>query len=530
MKKNQLLFIIGIITGSIFAQSDAQKQSIELPEFVITGKETYELPAAEKIPAPFIPTISEEFLKPVYSPEFLEATALSSPLKKELSQNDSSMVYLSKLGVQIGNIKIPAVSYSTILPLDDFTLSASLNAVNNRAFVTNGDNYFVNPGFEVKHKVVEKENFFDNNELIFRGDYNFSAFKLYGIQNPLQRKLHTTDFSLNLANTKNSFWQYNFLVKHQYFRLSSENLREGKFSLLGSAGFSGRTLEFTPQVQLTHYVSSDSALLNVRKTYFLVKAPLQLVVSDVLSMNVGLNFTATDSITVLNPSLGIGFKLKPGLMFFASYQPAYEIFDYQNILKINRYAKMKNYSVLVYPTDNKISLSMMIEVKREFAIITSLDYYKSSRLPYFEFDSNDGSFRVDKTQATAFSAAVEVRMQPGEIGYFYGKLKYNSIKDSTHKIIPYSPNMEAIFVYGYTLVQGVTGKAGLKIRGGQYADLANLEWMKASSSLFVEFGYAFAREFLFTFKIDNLLNKKNYIWKQYQEMPLDIVAGVNFQW
>ena len=121
-------------------------------------------------------------------------------------------------------------------------------------------------------------------------------------------------------------------------------------------------------------------------------------------------------------------------------------------------------------------------------------------------------------------------MQPSEIGYFYGKIKYNSVKDSTHKSIPYVPNIEAMAVYGYTLIQGVTGKAGIKLRGGQYTDPANLDWMRTNSSLFVEFGYAFSREFLFTFKIDNLLNKKNYIWKQYQETPLDIVAGVNFQW
>ena len=62
-----------------------------------------------------------------------------------------------------------------------------------------------------------------------------------------------------------------------------------------------------------------------------------------------------------------------------------KFFDYEKILKANRYAGMKNYNLLIYPSDSKINLSMMIEVKRQFDIITSIDYFKSEAFPYFQF-------------------------------------------------------------------------------------------------------------------------------------------------
>jgi len=79
-------------------------------------------------------------------------------------------------------------------------------------------------------------------------------------------------------------------------------------------------------------------------------------------------------------------------------------------------------------------------------------------------------------------------------------------------------------------MEGITGKAGVRFSGKQYADLANSVKLNAFASIFLELGYAFSREFLLTFKVDNLLNRKNYIWQNYQENPFEMTAGVSFQW
>jgi hypothetical protein len=528
MKK--ILLVLVIWSGFICAQNSSAKQGIELPEFVITGKESYELPAAEKIPAPFVSTVSDEFLKPAYSPEFLEASTLSSPLKKEMQQRDTAVTYFNKLGIQAGVVPLPSITYSMIIPVDEFTLGGYLNTAYNRPHIENSGKLMFNPGAEIKYKILSGDNFLSDNELSIKGDYNYSDYKFYGKTNPDKRDVHATDLSMGLASSKRNFWQYNFLVRHQYHQLSQESLNESKFSFLGSAGISGRAVEFSPQIQYSQYMTNDSSNWNVRESYIKVDAPLRMIASDIFSVDMGLNYTGLDTAKGLNPLLGLEVKLKSGLMLFASYHPGYQVYDYEKVLGLNAYAYMKHLRVAAYSQDAKLDISLMYEINRQVDIIASLEYYKSNDFPYFQYRDSDASFELQKTKATSTSASLELRMQPGEFGYFYGKIKYNTVTDTNGYKIPFNPAVELYAAYGYTLPQGITAKAGLKLRGFQYADLQNNEWMGVYHTVFLELGYALSREFLFTFKIDNLMNRKNYIWKKYQETPFNMVAGVTFQW
>lgn len=528
MKK--ILLVVALLSGLISAQNTNTKQGIELPEFVITGKESYELPAAEKIPAPFIPTVSDEFLKPAYSPEFLEATSLTSPLKKEMQQKDTSVTYFNKLGIQAGVVPLPSIAYSTVIPIDEFTLGGYLNAGYNRPHVDNSWKLMFNPGAEVKYKILSGDSFLSDNELSIKGDYNYSDYKMYAKPDPQTRELHATDLSLGLASSKRNFWQYNFLVRHQYHLLSKENMNESKFTLFGSAGISGRAVEFSPQIQYSQYMTNGSAAWNVGESYIKVDAPLRMIASDIFSVDMGLNFTSLDTVRGLNPLLGIEIKLKSGLMVFASYHPGYQVYDYEKILGLNEYSYLSGFRATAFPQNSKFDLSLMYEINRQFDVIASLEYYKSNDFPYFTYRNSDALFELTKTKAYATSLSLELRMQPGDFGYFYGKLKINSVKDTSGYKIPFNPAVELYAAYGYTLPVGITAKAGIKLRGTQYADLLNNEWMGAYHTFFLEMGYALSREFLFTFKIDNLLNRKNYIWKNYQETPFNMVAGVTFQW
>jgi hypothetical protein len=528
MKK--LLLVLIVCGGFIHAQNAGSKQGIELPEFVITGKESYELPAAEKIPVQFIPTVSDEFLKPAFSPEFLEASTLSGPLKKEMQQRDTSITYFNKLGIQAGVIPLPSIAYSTVIPIDEFTLGGYLNAGYNRPHIDNSGKLMFNPGIEAKYKILSSDSFLSDNELAIKGDYNYSNYKLYAKPDPDTREINASDLSMGLASSKRNFWQYNFLVRHQYQQLSKENLNESKFTFAGSAGISGRAVEFSPKLQFSQYKTNQSANWNIGESYIKIDAPLRLIVSDIFSMDMGLNYTSLDTAKGLNPLLGLEIKLKSGLMVFASYHPGYEIYDYEKVLSLNSYSYLKDFIATAYSQNAKLDLSLMYEIDRVFDIIASLEYFTSNEFPYFHYRDNDATFELRKTKAYSTSVSLELRMQPSDYGYFYGKLKYNSVTDTNGYKIPFNPAVELYAAYGYTLPEGVTAKAGIKLRGFQYAEINNNEWMGAYYTAFLELGYALSREFLFTFKIDNLMNRKNYIWKKYQEAPFNMVAGVTFQW
>ena len=67
MKKLTLLLILFLISAEIFSQAnEKQNPNVQLPDFVITGKDVVSLQKARKIDPGYISTISEAFIKPVF--------------------------------------------------------------------------------------------------------------------------------------------------------------------------------------------------------------------------------------------------------------------------------------------------------------------------------------------------------------------------------------------------------------------------------------------------------------------------------
>ena len=68
MKKILLIILIPFI---IYAQDATKDQSIELPEFVITGERNISIPEMKKHIPELVPTLSDEFFRPVFTTEQL---------------------------------------------------------------------------------------------------------------------------------------------------------------------------------------------------------------------------------------------------------------------------------------------------------------------------------------------------------------------------------------------------------------------------------------------------------------------------
>ena len=111
---NKILFVFIVFSLIIFAQEEKQQNpNVELPDFVITGTDIISIGKAQKIEPDYVTTVSEQFLKPVYSPEELGLRELSSPLKEEINMFDS-LNYIK------GILKFNAGVYT--LPIADISL------------------------------------------------------------------------------------------------------------------------------------------------------------------------------------------------------------------------------------------------------------------------------------------------------------------------------------------------------------------------------------------------------------------------
>lgn len=527
----KFLFLILVVSGIVLpllAQENAGQQGVELPSFVITGEEKYELPPAEKAEAPFIPVVSDDFLRPVFSPEFLQTSLQSDPLKKEFKQQDTIIQYSSKLEAELGNMFTPRFNYSTLYPYGKVTLLGAIDGYNRKAYDKYSGRYSVNPKLGLRYKVVEEGAFFNDNEIQFTAGYDFTGYKLYGLAKPTERNPGRMYANATLASSRSNFWQYNMNAEASSLQLKDEETKETRLKLDFSAGFAGRNFEINPTAT---YLGANYTYRGTAKhiRFLSIKAPAQLKISDVFNMVGGVTITHCDTITSLQPMASLAFKMRKGFTLFASYNPGYKVTTFADALQRNNYIDTAGFSHHYYPESDKLSAGLSLEYERMFDVMLTFSRFTSKTYPYFEID-NQLRYTMHTAEVTAIRTDFDVRIYPSAAGYYYLSLALQSLRDTADNSLPFEPVVKGETAYGYTLKSGVNLKAGVNFLGGRKTDLQNNESMQYYSSVFVEAGYSFSQGFLITFKVNNLLNRNNYIWKQYRELPFDATAGIALQW
>ena len=79
-----------LLLSAALAYSQDTNPNVELPDFVIFGKDIISVRKVDKLKPDYISTVSDEFLKPAYKPDYLDLAEISNPVETELSLLDSS--------------------------------------------------------------------------------------------------------------------------------------------------------------------------------------------------------------------------------------------------------------------------------------------------------------------------------------------------------------------------------------------------------------------------------------------------------
>lgn len=524
------LFLFAVVSAvSLFAQETSKNKGVDLPVFVITGKENIELGTAEKLPPPPLRVITEEFIKPSYDPDFLDAMIVSNPFENKLIPKEIPLRYKSKLSGSLGLITLPSIDYSTLANFSEATISAGLSADYHRPYVSYADNYSISPFFDAAYKVIQPGTFFDKQKLNFFGKYNFQSYNFITDTSGIKRDISRFDIGLRAANSDGEFWKYKTEIKTQAISLVNENIKESRTFLSGALGFSGSNFEMAPNAMISF--NSESNLDGINHSAALIEAntPVKLTLSDVVSLSASFRGIVYDSIKSFKPNFGAVLKISSFLAISASFNPGYEVFDLRRELENNRYAIAFTYPLYIYSIDNRFNYSMTVESAKIFDLTFGFSTAKSDNYPYFK-DAGAGKYKMQLVKTSIYKLSADLRIHPSSYGYYIANVTYNGIKNVLGQYLPNVSPINIYAVYGYTLEKGVVIKTGAKFLSRRYADIQNNVHIPYYLSIFGELGYSFSREFLLSVKIDNLLNKENYILKGYKEPRLNLELGIEFQW
>ncbi len=533
MKKFLILLVFVFSQVLILGQgNEKQNPNVELPDFVITGKDVISLQKANKLEPGFISTISEEFIRPVYSPEDLPVKDFSNPITQQTSLTDSQKVYNSRLKVVSGLYTSPAGRFSFTQPFSsNVLLDAEISGENHRAYVDNSGWSNLNGGLNLAFFMPNNTSL-HGTQFKLHGDYGLTWYRFFASDNPAQpRNFYQGNFSASVNNLVSRQFNFELNAADKYSSLSTENFKEHLLLLKGflSANFS--YLKLAGNINYTKQFITNNITFN----FFSVRPYAEFNLQTFFKLAAGLSYSNSGSRNFLEPYASAAFKLNDFVSVFAEYNPSAEFFSAGEFLRQNRYFNPQNFINANAFVRKKSAFDAVLkyEYYKYFEIDAGVKYFRADDFPYFTNSLQKGRFDISLTSAKNYSAFVNLLFHQGPHGVFYGTAEYNDTKDFAGNVLPYSPKLKATMSYGYRFDFGLYVEPKMYFSSVTFSDINNTDTLKIAPyfNLGIKFTYSLIKNFSLTAELSNFKNRINYFkWFRYDQEQIDFVAGFTYKW
>jgi hypothetical protein len=93
------------------------------------------------------------------------------------------------------------VNFSLSSPFENGLAQITASGKNNRAFLDNSEQYYINGGVNVFYQVENESILLNGTKFQFHGDYGRTSYQLYAANDPfIKRDLNKGSVSLNIEN------------------------------------------------------------------------------------------------------------------------------------------------------------------------------------------------------------------------------------------------------------------------------------------------------------------------------------------
>lgn len=538
MNKDVIIFfaLIFYLTSN-FAQDDKRgNPGVELPEFVITGSDAVNVMKAKKIEADLIPITNQQFLKPEQPTEDLPISQLDHPFKEEFKILDSLNYFTGKLEAGAGIYELPKINFSLSSPFNNGMFQITANGRNRRAYVENSERYDFSTGLNIFYQLVNESPIFNGTKFQFHGDYGRRAYKLFAADDPfIKRNLNKGNISLRIENLLEDKFNYSLTFSDDIHSLQdyvySENfLKFGGMirANLSSINF-GVNAWYNVQM-LRNEMLENKLILKSTSDIFSIRPFIGYNFSDYFKASIGINYTNFKDQNKFFPYLFAGFSSNDKISAYFEYSPQAVMLSSGYFLDINPYFTINDFINLVHEKKNMFQLAAKYEYGKYYEINAGVKYFSSDASPFFYSSPSNGRLSVGSIASKSYTGFVNLLFHLGPYGYLYSSVELNENKAEKGNILPYHPAIISFLTYGYKFDLNLESEITLNYFSKQYADSLNTAAIKPIIDLKLNFIYKISPEFNLTFELNNLLNRENYKWIGYKEVPFDFVAGLIFRW
>lgn len=564
MKK---IILTALLPFCIFAQSDGQSQSIELPDFVITGQQRVELPVMKKSKAEPVAILSKEFFFPTFSSEQFSLSTVSKPAQLIADILPKEQNYKAQVILGAGNYTLPTgkLYFSEQFGVGKFY--SKLWGTNQRDYVDYADYNIsgINLGSEFyidRHSSFLPGSILNVNAGFVRREYKyFSEHRINPILPPSTRETQLAGASISLENYIDENFKYNFKFGGDYLDIKDAYAKEmnylfegntriklDNFGLLIGGKFQNQIVDKSIQENYKFYKLSGGIEYRINSD-FLLRAGAAYYKADLKDYFIDGNLPhfRNNSEDLITPWGEVQYNINNLLVLTARYNPYAEFKTYKDFLNENPYTyvyQADDYNGLLYAFDNNlkiykqnIELSLKFGYKKYYEFTVGGRYAKIDNAyfynPDFSFDNTPGYterfFVTNLDDVTEYSVFANALYHLGPFGWFYGDAKYQIVENKNSLVLPYHPKIYLEAAYGYNFNFGISAEIKINYLKDTYADYWNNILLDDYINLSAMLRYSLTQNFDFTLHLNNLLNRDNYLWLGYLESPFDFKAGIDFR-
>ncbi|MEW6654276.1 MAG: TonB-dependent receptor [Bacteroidota bacterium] len=528
MKK--LLVLVLFSASVVFSQNE--QPNIELPDFIITGRQTVEIPAAIKPKTELISILSKDFFTPKFSSEELPYLITSTPAAVYPSVKEAEKYFNGNVKIMLGKETMP-------FGLLNFSQSFDYYLFNIKAWGTNINEYkpyagYNNSGVELTNdfSISTRSSFLPGTKVLAEAKYYRDSYYLFGSTKPEQlRKKNNGNAAISISSMYSKIFNFAFGASGNIFSLNESNLKETNLTAFGRINFRWSNFKFGGNTEIKRQMLSNNLSRKASYDYLSSEAFVEFIPFRGLWVNGGIYFSTNSVNNMFSPFAAAEFLLDKGLVLGAEFKPRVEFLNMENILDKNLYAALGLTDNMFTKYNNDLTIAVRYEFQKLFSVSLSANYSKIDNYLYYEDLLNVGMFDIrTANDVQILKSTLKIYLQPTKFGSLFADAVIQRVSNADDKAIPYEPNFTSSLAYNYSFNNACGFGLKYKIAFGAYTDLKNAQKIDNYSDISASGWYELFSGFKLTIDFQNILNRSNFAWKQYQEKPFDYLIGFEYRW
>lgn len=528
-----LFIAICLLTATSFGQNEEvnkKEPDVEIPKFVIYGTQKMNIGNVEKLEADGISILSESIINPFIRQEERKITGLSISENIPITVHDSVEIIKNSVNLQGGVYNIPFAEYKMQVPFNSGFFQGSFYGKNTRPFVDYADNYKV--GGELKFSLFSENSasFLPSTNYNFIAGFQSDDYKFYGGLNPTKkRSLNSAYTQMDIKNLSQQILYFGMNVLDEINNIKSENYIENLLSIKSFVRLQVKDFNIGINIDYKDQNLSNNTVLKNNAQYLVLSPLIEFVIKDRIKLNVGINYSINNVNNNFALSSALAFKVNKNISFYLNYNPTTDFVTAGGMLRNNRFVDLEKFTNSLLKKSNTFDAFLKYELENFLTASGGFKYSDYSNLPFYQIDSTGGKFELNFTQARQAQFVLNCVLFPFEYGSFFGNLVYSDTHNLSNYQIPYFERLFISAGYEYNFGKIVAGTEFI-LKNSIYTDSQNQNKLNNYYKLDIYSKYNFNKNVNIIFKIDNIFNCKNFIWQNYEDVPLDISAGVSVRW